>query len=188
MGIRNKKLKAAGSLSAPPKTTAQVRAIFGEARRRGLDNETLHELVADVLNSIGSGSRAQRRFGGGDAGSRSHSAATATAPCAVEPRTVSIAALSYTEAERVIHRLKGRSFVPRRTQQYRRAKAGVVQIVTDEQLTRIAALATQRQWSPQTLTTFCLRQCGHPVRTTADANKVIEALKAMNERDCLWVA
>lgn len=176
-------------MSARSKTTAQVRAIFGEARRRGLDNDTLHELVADVLNSTGSGSRGQTRnsrLGGGDSGSF---AANAPAATATAPRAVSIAALTYAQAEKVIERLKGRSFVPRRTLQYRRRKAGIQELVQKSQLQLIAELASQRDWSAPALIDFCKRQCGHyPLRTTKDANSVIEALKSMNKRDSLWAA
>jgi hypothetical protein len=161
-----------------PKTTGQVRAIFGEARRCGLDNEALHEVVASVLLATQRGSGPTVREGvtvadGALADTR------ATAP--------SIAALTYAQAERVIQRLKGRQFVPRRTLQYRRKKQGVQQIVSLDQVLLIAALATQRKWSAGSLVKFCKRQCGHhPLRTTADANKVIEALKDMNRRDGLW--
>jgi len=106
----------------------------------------------------------------------------------VTRRTRSIAELTYSEANRVIARLKGNAYVPLRTLQHRRQKAGVSQIVTDELLTKIAMLAAQRNWSAQTLEKFCIRQCHHPVRTTTDANKVIEALKAMNQREGLWAA
>lgn len=140
-------------MSERAKTSGQVRAIFGEAKRRGIDRETLADIVASVTL-----------------------------------RTDSIAALRHAEADRVIARLKDKSYVPTRTLQYRRAKAGVVQIVTEDQLTKIAELASQRKWSAETLLNFCLRQCKHPVRTTTDANKVIEALKAMNRRDRLWAA
>src|SRR5436190_931638 len=82
-------------------TTGQVRAIFGEARRCGLDNDTLHELVADVLVSTGGSS----------------------------DRIASIKTLTFAEAEAVIQKLKGKSFVPLRTLQYRRQQAGVKQVV-----------------------------------------------------------
>lgn len=137
-----------------PKTTGQVRTIFGQGRRCGLDPEQLRDAVEDVTK-----------------------------------RTRSIAALSYTEAEQVIARLKGREFVPRRTLQYRRQKAGIQQVVQQGQLTLIAELAAQRNWSAETLAGFCKRQCKHErPRTTGEANSVIEALKDMNRRDDLWVA
>jgi len=129
-----------------------VKAIFGEGRKHGLDDEQLRDLAEDVSR-----------------------------------RTRHISELSYTEAERVIERLKGRSFVSRRTLQYRRAKQGIKQVVQQGQLKKVADLASQRNWSPETLVKFCKRQCGHhPLRTTEDANKVIEALKAMNKREGLW--
>lgn len=107
----------------------------------------------------------------------------------VTRRTRSIADLNYAEAEKVIQRLKGEGFVPRRTLQYRRQRAGVQQIITQEQEQLIAELASQRHWPAQTLIDFCKRQCKHyPLRTTQDANKVVEALKAMNRREGLWAA
>lgn len=139
---------------ARSKSTAQVRAIFGEARRCGLDSDALHELVAGLV-----------------------------------PGTGSIKSLTFTQAEAVIEKLKGSSFVPRRTLQWRRKKSGVTQVVQKSQLQLIAELASQRNWSSETTVNFCRRQAGHyPLRTTQDANKVIEALKAMNKRDNLWAA
>jgi hypothetical protein len=107
----------------------------------------------------------------------------------VTRRTRHISELSYSEAQNVIRRLKAADFVPTRTLQHRRAKSGVKQVVTPEMLTLIAELASQRNWSAETLQNFCLRQCKKPKpRTTADANKVIEALKSMNKREGLWAA
>lgn len=161
MKTQNSELRTQNS--GRPKTTGQVRAIFGEARKCGLDNEALHELVASVLLN--------------------------GQPSSVAGREASIAQLSYSEAERVIERLKGRAFLPRRTLQYRRAKQGIKQVVQEAQLALIAQLATQRNWPAETLVRFCKRQCGHhPLRTTEDANKVIEALKSMNRREGLWAA
>ncbi|PYS69309.1 MAG: hypothetical protein DMF69_17400 [Acidobacteria bacterium] len=144
-------------------TTGQVRAIFGEARRCGLDNELLHELVADVIRG--------------------------SSPTVMEG-AVSIKSLTFAQAEAVIQKLKGKSFVPLRTLQYRRQSAGIKQVVQEGQLKLIADLASQREgWTAETLVNFCKRQCGHhPLRTTEDANKVIEALKSMNQREGLWAA
>lgn len=98
-----------------------------------------------------------------------------------------ISRLNFTKADAVIVRLGGEPMAARRTIQYRRAKAGVSQVVRPAQLQLIASLASQRHWSAETLQHFCRRQCGHfPLRTTKDANKVVEALKAMNRRDGLW--
>ena len=153
-------------MSQRPKSPGQVRTIFGEAKRRGVDADQLHEIVADVVTQ--------------DAILRH---------AAPHKNPESIKSLSYAEAERVIQRLKGHSFVPLRTLQYRRQRAGVKQIITRDQEEKIAALASQRHWSAETLVNFCKRQCGHhPLRTTVDANKVIEALKAMNKREGLWAA
>ena len=187
-----------------PKSTGQVRAIFGLAKQRGLDNEELHALVAEVLQGNGSdgGRVTPLRSGAVPRAARGNRAIGQRLPAAISSvsgseacasarahETVSIAALTYAEAERVIARLKGKSFVPTRTLQYRRQRAGVKQVVQQAQLEKIAALATQRNWSAQTLVNFCKRQCGHhPLRTTEDANKVTEALKSMNKREGLWAA
>lgn len=137
-----------------PRSTSQLRAIFGEARRCGLDDEALREVVADVTHG-----------------------------------STSISKLTFTQAESVLQRLKGKAFVPLRTLQYRRQQAGVKQVVQEGQLKLIADLASQRHWSADALINFCKRQCGHhPLRTTEDANKVIEALKSMNKREGLWAA
>ena len=102
-------------------------------------------------------------------------------------RTRSIRELTHREAEAVLKKLKGAGFVSLRTLQYRRQRQGVAQVVQPAQLRLIADLASQRHWSEAALLKFCKHQCGHErPRTTSDANKVIEALKAMNKRDQLW--
>jgi hypothetical protein len=87
--------------------------------------------------------------------------------------------------------LGGRAFssspIPKRTEQYRRARTDAKQLVSQSQLELIATLASQRKWSGEALVKFITRMVKHfPVRTTAEANKVIEALKAMNKRGGLW--
>lgn len=141
------------------KTAGQNRAIFGAATAAGLDID----LVRDIVESITSETRK-------------------------EPSR-SISGLSYAEAERVIARVKGKSFVPTRTLQDRRRKAGVKQLVQQSQLDLIAELASQRHWPALTLGHFCFKVCkrAKPL-TTGEANKVIEALKAMNKREGLWAA
>jgi hypothetical protein len=139
------------SAQLQPKTTAQLRAIYGLAKKRGLDNDELHALVKE------------------------------------HTRKASIARLNVTEADAVIAQLGGEPLAARRTIQHRRRQAGVNQVVQPGQLQYIASLASQRDWSPESLQDFCRRQAGHfPLRTTKDANKVIEALKAMNKREGLW--
>lgn len=134
------------------KSTNQVRAIFAEGRKRGLDHDQLRDVVESETR-----------------------------------RTRSIAELTHREAEAVLRKLKGNGFVSLRTIQYHRKKQGVQQVVQQEQLDLIAALASQRHWPAETLLNFCKRQCGHTKpRTTSEANKVIEGLKAMNRREELW--
>lgn len=142
-------------VNARPKSTGQVRAIFGLAKERGMDPE---EALRDVVE-------------------------------AVTQRTRSISALSHAEAEQVIARLKGDRFTPRRTLQWRRKKAGVKQVVQEAQLTLIAELAAQRDWTAESLSKFCQRMIKRDrPATTQQANTITEALKAMNRRDHLWAA
>ena len=134
------------------KSANQVRAIFAEGHKRGLDDEGIRDVVESSTR-----------------------------------RTRSVRELTHAEAEAVIKQIKGREFIPLRTLQYRRQKQGIKQVVTQAELNLIAQLASQRDWPAETLVKFCVRQCGHhPLRTTDDANKVIEGLKAMNRRDGLW--
>jgi len=108
---------------------------------------------------------------------------------AVTRRTRHLSELTFAEAQRVLQKLKGQSFVPLRTLQHRRKQAGIQQIITDDQQTLIAELASQRKWSVESLTKFCQKviKRDRPL-TTAEAGKVIEGLKAMNRRDNLWAA
>jgi len=138
--------------SAQPKSNNQVRAIFAEGRKCGLDNDGIRDVVESVTR-----------------------------------RTRHISEVTHAEAEAVIKRLKGDGFVSIRTLQHRRQKQGVTQVVQAGQIRLIADLASQRKWSPEALLKFCRRQCGHTrPRTTAEANTIIEALKAMNRREGLW--
>lgn len=135
------------------RATSQIRAIFAQGHKCGLDDEGIRDVVESVTR-----------------------------------RTRSIRELTHAEAEAVIKQIKGNEFIPLRTLQYHRQKQGVKQLATRAQLDLIAQLASQRAgWTAQTLVDFCKRQCGHHLpRTTDEANKVIEGLKAMNRRDGLW--
>jgi hypothetical protein len=150
-------------MSAQLKTNAQVRRIFGLARARGLDESELHQIVEE------------------------------------ETKQPSIRALTSAQADKVITRLGGESSprfggygwcdpkgTSRRTVQHRRKRAGVVQVVPQPQLDLLADLAAQRSMSVEGLQSLFRRMHVHyPPRTTKEANKVIEALKAMNGRDSL---
>lgn len=103
----------------------------------------------------------------------------------------SIRDLTFAEANAVIEHYNGRAFtpVPRRTVQYRRAKQGIKQIVSPAQLKLIADLASQRNWTVDSIEKLCKRMhVPFPLRTTENANKIIEALKKMNKREGLWAA
>lgn len=147
------------SAQPQPKSPAQVRRIFGLARSRGLDAQELRAVVVEVTKRD------------------------------VPLDKTGVGSLNFTESDAVIVRLGGEPLAKRRTIQHRRAKAGVSQLVRPAQLELIAKLASQRRWGAEALRNFCARQCGHfPLRTSKDANKVIEALKAMNEREGLWAS
>lgn len=104
-------------------------------------------------------------------------------------RTEHTSELYYSEAVKIIDRLqsyvkKQTGKVSQRTIQYRRQQAGIKQIVTQDQLDKI-----QREWkevegrTPSGLESLCFRILKYDKpRTTADANKVIEAIKSMNKR------
>ena len=146
-------------MSANPqlKTPGQVRAIFGLAKQRGLDEDELRALVEEVT---------KRKVPAGRTG---------------------VATLNLTQADALIVKLGGRSLAARRTIQQRHKNAGVQQLAGPNQLEYMRRLATARGWSEETLADFCFRQCRHNTpRTTRQANQVIEALKSMNRRDSLW--
>ncbi|MGE0133290.1 MAG: phage protein GemA/Gp16 family protein [Blastocatellales bacterium] len=99
----------------------------------------------------------------------------------------SIRALSREQADKVIVALGGVPLtkkVAKRTRQHHHQQRGVKQIVTEEQLKLMDDLARGRNWSDETLTKFCRRMIKRErPATTVQANKIIEALKAMNARD-----
>lgn len=101
----------------------------------------------------------------------------------------SIRALSRTNADKVIVALGGTAFnkrIARRTRQDHHQQTGTKQIVTASQLDLIRSLAARRGWSEESLQKFCQRQIKRDQpATTIQANKIIEALKAMNRRDGL---
>lgn len=141
------------SAQPQPKSNSQVRAIFGLAKQRGIDPDELRAVVEDVT---------KRSVPAGRTG---------------------VAKLNFTQADAVIVKLGGEPFAARRTVQQRRKNAGVQQLVGPNQLLYLKQLANARGWGDDTLADFCRRQCGHArPRTTREANKVIEALKAMNRR------
>lgn len=100
-----------------------------------------------------------------------------------------ISRLSFDQANAIIRRLGGEPINPpgsgsRRTANYRRHKAGIVQIATAAQMKLLYDLAAGRGITGAGLKNLCLRMIKKPSpRTTAEANKIIEAIKAMNARD-----
>lgn len=135
-------------------TPKQRAAIFGLAKTRGLNNETLHSLIEAEVNKT------------------------------------SIKELTFADANKIITAMGGKAFqrsqTPRRTRQHHHKESGVSQIVSEDQLALINKLALQRNWTATSLDNFCRRMLKRPrPTTTIEANKIIEALKAMNSRDNL---
>lgn len=137
------------------KTKSQIKAIFGLARQRGLDDVELHDIVRNVtrLTSIRALSRKQ---------ADNVISALGGTPLIGSPR-------------------EGRS--QRRTQQIKKA-AGSKSVATKAQLDKMHELATGRGIGADGLARLCLRmnRRDEPI-TTKECNRVIEALKAMNARD-----
>lgn len=103
----------------------------------------------------------------------------------------SLSKLSFDDANKIIKRLGGTVLhaVSKRTEQRRRQKAGVVHIVTHAQLDEMERRAKLRGMSDDGIDSLCRRTLGRNIgedprpRTTAECNKIIEALKAMEARD-----
>ena len=97
--------------------------------------------------------------------------------------------LTFDEANTLIVRLGGEAFpapghVAKRTENYRKQKANVKTLVTGRQLRMMKDLADKRNMSQIGLASLCMRIIKRSApTTTAQCNKVIEALKSMNARD-----
>lgn len=137
-----------------PKTTDQLRAIFGLGKEMNCEKSDLEELANDVTNG----------------------------------RTARLSQLFFDEANAMIKRLGGEAFpsgskTPRRTENHRNQKGGVVKIVTAQQLKKMDDLAKKRGMSPEGLKKLCRRMLKTERPNTAlGCSKVIEAIKAMNKR------
>ncbi|MGE3385078.1 MAG: hypothetical protein AB7L70_19300 [Pyrinomonadaceae bacterium] len=142
-----------------PKTNAQIGRIFGLAKKRGI------ELDDDTKAGF---------------------ALTASAG-----RTDRLSRLSFDEANVVITNLGGDAYTrdtPRRTVNYHRQQAGVQQIAQGSHLELMRTLAEGRGITEEGLRSLCRRMLRgkDAPRTTAETNKIIEALKAMNARDAAY--
>lgn len=142
-------------MNTTPKTTDQLRAIFGLGKSLGMDKTDLEELAFDKT-----GGTVER-----------------------------LSLLSYDQANLMIVHLGGEPFpalthVALRTANHRRQKAGIKQVETGKHLRLIADLAAKRNMSAAGLASLCMRIIKKPSpQTTAQGNKIVEALKAMNARD-----
>jgi hypothetical protein len=149
-------------------TDSQRRAIFGLAKRNGLDDETIRSAVEAVTGRT------------------------------VDFQHTGISDLSFSEANGVMVKLGGVPFASRELHRQRakaeikRAvrKGGNPDIKS--QLDLIAELASQREQmrgKPEALKAFCKRCIKKDApTTTTEATIIIEALKAMNRREGLWAA
>lgn len=107
---------------------------------------------------------------------------------ATEGKTASLAELTFDEANKVIVMLGGEPFRAygnsKRNENYKKQQAGVKSIETDNHLNFIDELARLRGMTPEGVEKLATRmRLPWPPRTTAEGNKIIEALKAMNKRD-----
>ncbi len=138
-----------------PKSTDQLRAIFGLGKNLGMDKPDLEAVAAEVtagrierlsLLTFDEANAVIVRLGGESFPSPGHVAV--------------------------------------RTANYRRQKAGVKQVETSRHLKLISDLAAKRNMSRAGLASLCMRiiKRASPA-TTAQGNMVVEALKAMNRRD-----
>lgn len=136
------------------KTFAQQKRIFGLCKRLGLDDDTRRGAVAVVTTG----------------------------------RTDSVGQLTFDEANALIVHLGGDPLdsrtVPRRTRSYHRQQAGIKQIAQPAHLRLMRDLAAGRGITEEGLRRMGERMLKHwPPHTTAETNKIIEALKSMNRRD-----
>jgi hypothetical protein len=139
-----------------PKTTDQLRAIFGLGKERDMVKEDLEALAADVSNG----------------------------------QVERLSLLSFDDANLMIVRLGGDAFpagggtVPTRTQNYHKQKAGIPTIETAKQVKLIADLARKRNMTAEGLASLCQLVIKRPApTTTAEGNKIVEALKSMIARE-----
>lgn len=136
-----------------PKSNAQLGRIFGLAKPLNCTKEDLEDLAFEITNG----------------------------------RVERLSLLSFDEANAMIERLGGSplSQTPGRTLRHRRQKAGIVQIASHAQIAMLRKIAEKRGITEEGLERLCRRMLrGQPrPRTTAEANKIIEAIKAMNRRD-----
>lgn len=149
-------------------TDSQRRAIFGLAKRNGLDDEMIRSAVETVTGRT------------------------------IDFQHTGIADLTFSEANQLIAKLGGVPFASRDLHRQRKnaeikravRKGGNPDIKS--QLDLIAELASQREQmrgKPEALKSFiqrCIKK--DAPTTTTEATVIIEALKAMNRREGLWHA
>lgn len=140
---------------APPKTTEQLRAIFGLGRPLGMEKSDLEELAAAVTH--GRSSRlSQLTFD--EANAMIHRLGGDPAPA--------------------------NGATPRRTVNHRKQQAGIKTIASARHVKLIRDLARGRRMTENGIASLAKRmRLPWPPHTTDQGNKLVEALKAMNARD-----
>ena len=143
-----------------PKKHFQIKRLFGlaapKAAAAGMDTK---EFLEDLANSV-------------------------------TRRTSQLSELTFDEANACIVSLGGVAFQlftrSKRTENYRKQQLGIKTIETDAQLRYIDELAAMRNWTADSLRKFCntVIKKDSPT-TTEEGNKIVEGLKAMNQRDGL---
>lgn len=124
------------------------------------------------------------------AGCKPHDYLSELASDVTRGRTASLAALSFDEANAMIVRLGGDPITSRpfskRTENYRKQKAGVKSIETSAQIEFIREIAGLRNMSEEGIGKLAAKMhLPWPPNTTEQGNKICEAIKAMNRRDNL---
>lgn len=144
-----------------PKTNAQVRRIFGLAKQRSdAADMDVKEYLEDVIRAL------------------------------TDDRVASVSKLSFEEANDAIRVLGGTPISgygqSKRSENYRKQKAGIKTIETDAHLTKIRDLAALRNMGDEGIAKLAERMhLPWPPNTTEQGNKLVEALKSMNQRDGL---
>lgn len=146
-----------------PKTTDQLRAIFGLAKSRGVE---MDDDTKAALSLRASKDRTDR-----------------LSMLSFDEANVLIKHLGGDPIPQS-QIANGKSQIPRRTLNHRKQKTGVVTLASPGHLAKMDRLAADRGMSREGLERMCLRmlKTKRP-RTAVAVNAVIEALKSMNKRD-----
>lgn len=140
-----------------PKTTVQIKAIFGLAKSRGVEMDD--ETKSDLALAASTGRTDRLSF------------------LSFDEANVLIKNLGGDP-------VPASGVIPRRTLNHKKQEAGVVTMASWSHLNKMDELAFKRGMSPEQLQRLCMRTIKSKRPRTAQAcNAVIEALKSMIQRD-----